>query len=105
MSAARTDRVFSALADPNRRRIVEHLAGAGPATATTLAARLGVSRQGAAKHLSSLSEAGIVSPSRQGREVLYELRDQGLAPGVDWLGRIDGEWERRLGSLKRHLDG
>lgn len=85
--------------------IVERLAGQGPATATSLATQLGVTRQGAAKHLASLAEAGIVSPTRQGREVRYELLEQGLEPGSAWLERVGGQWDRRLDSLKRRLDG
>lgn len=104
MSAARTDRVFNALADPNRRQIVEHLAAGGPATATGLAGQLGVSRQGAAKHLGSLAEAGIVVATKEGREVRYELLGDGLEPGALWLEQVGGKWDRRLASLKRHLD-
>jgi DNA-binding transcriptional ArsR family regulator len=101
---SRTDEVFSALADPNRRLIIERLAAHGPATATELAARIGVSRQGAAKHLAGLAEAGIVSPSRQGREVRYELVEQSLEPGAEWIQAVGGKWDERFASLKRHLD-
>jgi DNA-binding transcriptional ArsR family regulator len=104
LSASRTDQVFSALADPNRRQIIERLADQGPATATALAGQLGVSRQGAAKHLVGLTEAGIVVPSRQGREVLYELQDHGLSPGATWLDQVGTQWDHRLSKLKRHLD-
>lgn len=102
---ARTDEVFSALADPNRRLMIERLAAHGPSTATELAARIGVSRQGAAKHLAGLADAGIVSGARQGREVRYELIEHGLEPGADWLVSVGGKWDRRVASLKRHLDG
>lgn len=105
MSQARTDRVFSALADPNRRRIVESLATDGPATATALSAQIGVTRQGAAKHLASLAEAGIVVPSRSGREVRYELSSEGLDPGSQWLEQVGARWDQRLDRLKRRLDG
>lgn len=101
---ARTDEVFSALADPNRRLMIERLAAHGPATATELAARIGVSRQGAAKHLAGLAEAGIVSAARQGREVRYELVEQGLEPGAEWIQGVGGKWDERFASLKRHLD-
>ena len=103
-AATRAAGVFSALADPNRRLIIERLAAQGPATATELAATIGVSRQGAAKHLAGLAEAGIVASAREGREVRYELVEQGLEPGTDWLQRVGGQWDQRLASLKRHLD-
>ena len=104
MSATRTDGVFQALADPNRRQIIECLAGDGPATATGLAGRIGITRQGAAKHLAGLADAGIVTSTREGREVRFALRDGGLEPGAVWLRSVGDQWERRLSSLKRHLD-
>ena len=65
--------VFSALADPARRRLLGRLAEQQSATATELAAAEPVSRQAIVKHLQSLDEAGLVSPSRAGREVRYAL--------------------------------
>lgn len=103
MSATRTGDVFGALADPNRRAMVERLAAGGPATATALATGLGITRQGAAKHLASLAGAGIVAPARQGREVRYELVDRGMEPAADWFAEVSGQWDRRLASLRRHL--
>lgn len=105
MTPTEADRVFGALADGRRRSIVERLAARGPATATELAGELGVSRQGAAKHLAGLAGAGIVTSSRRGREVRYELAEGGLEPGAAWIERVGGEWDRRLGDLRRHLDG
>lgn len=105
MSALRTDRLFNALADANRRLIVEHLAGKGPATATQLASQLKISRQGAAKHLAGLATAGVVTGTKEGREVRYELVDRGLEPGEAWLKRVGSQWDRRLERLRSHLDG
>ena len=47
--------VFTALADPSRRAILGALAAGGPATATDLATRLPITRQGIAKHLALLA--------------------------------------------------
>ena len=103
MSASPADLIFGALADPNRRQIVELIAGRGPATPTELSADLAISRQGASKHLNSLVEAGILDAERSGREVRYGMVEGGLEPGSDWLNRVDGEWDRRLAALKRHV--
>jgi len=105
LSPARTDLVFSALADPNRRAIVELVAGRGPATPTELSAELAITRQGASKHLNSLVEAGILDAERRGREVRYGLVEGGLEPGAIWLGRVGDEWDRRLAALQRHVSG
>ena len=59
-----TGRVFDALADANRRYVVEALAERGTATATELAAELNVSRQAVAKHFAALSDAGLVESRR-----------------------------------------
>lgn len=103
MTPTSADRVFGALADPNRRAILELIAGGGPATPTELSAELAISRQGASKHLTSLVEAGILDSERRGREVRYGMVEGGLEPGSAWLNRVGDEWDGRLGALKRHV--
>jgi DNA-binding transcriptional ArsR family regulator len=98
-----TGRVFDALADPNRRWVVEALAQRGTATATELAAELRVTRQAVAKHFAALSEAGLVESRREGRETRYELTPQPLAGAVDWMVDVGAEWDARLARLDRHL--
>ena len=51
--------VFAALADTNRRAILASLAEFGPSTATELSGRLSLTRQGIAKHLGLLADAGL----------------------------------------------
>ena len=102
-----TGRVFDALADPNRRYVVEALAqrGTATATATELAAELPVTRQAVAKHLAALSEAGLVESRREGRETRYELTPQPLSAALDWMGAVGAVWDTRLARLQRHLRG
>ncbi len=95
--------VFAALADPTRRRIVEQLSHEGPQTQATLAADLPITRQAVAKHLSALDAAGLVAPSRRGREVRYALTPAPLTDAAQWLGEVGGEWDERLARLHRML--
>jgi DNA-binding transcriptional ArsR family regulator len=81
----RTDELFTALADPTRREIVEALARQGSATATQLAADLPISRQAVAKHLTHLHRAELVTPERRGRETRYRLTPSPLSEAIDWL--------------------
>ncbi len=60
--------VFAALADPTRRAILASLAERGPSTATDLSGRLSITRQGIAKHLGLLAEAGLVTSDAGRRE-------------------------------------
>ena len=98
-----TGRVFDALADPNRRYVVQALAERGAATATELASELHVSRQAVAKHFAALTDAGLVESRREGRETLYELTPQPLAAALDWMADVGVKWDRRLAALRRHL--
>jgi len=98
-----TGRVFDALADANRRYVVQALAERDTATATELASELPVTRQAVAKHLVALSEAGLVVSRREGRETRYELTPQPLAEALDWIANVGAEWDSRLEALRRHL--
>ena len=98
-----TGRVFDALADPNRRYVLEVLAGRGTATATELATELPVTRQAVAKHLAALSDAGLVEGRRAGRETRYELTPAPLAEAMDWMASVGAQWDTRLAALRRHL--
>ena len=98
-----TGRVFDALADPNRRYVVQALAQRETATATELAAELPVTRQAVAKHLAALNEAGLVESRREGRETRYELTPEPLAGALDWMADVGGKWDARLARLRNHL--
>ncbi|MEU7058150.1 metalloregulator ArsR/SmtB family transcription factor [Streptomyces sp. NPDC046197] len=95
------DSVLGALADPTRRRLLDLLAAQGEATATTLAERLPVSRQAVVKHLAVLDAAGLVSGSRVGREVRYEVRPAALDATARWMASLAADWDRRLANIKR----
>ncbi|HET9507952.1 MAG TPA: metalloregulator ArsR/SmtB family transcription factor [Gaiellaceae bacterium] len=94
--------VFSALADPSRRRLLETLARR-EATATELAADLPVTRQAVAKHLAALREAGLVDARRAGRETRYRLTPGPLEDAVAWIAEVGDAWDARLAALRRHL--
>ena len=91
----RANEVFTALADPTRRVIVEALARAGSCTATELASDMPITRQAVAKHLATLHRAGLVIPERRGRESRYRLITDPLSDVIDWLEnvceRVDSE--------------
>ena len=98
-----TGRVFDALADPNRRYVLEALASRDTVTATELAAELPVTRQAVAKHLAALNEAGLVESRREGRETLYQLTPAPLGAAMEWMASVGADWEARLAALRKHL--
>lgn len=101
----RVEAIFSALADPHRRFLVERLAERGEATPTELADELPVTRQAVTKHLASLEAAGLVNGTREGRNTVYRLDPAPLAEATAWIERVGVEWDERLAALAQHLSG
>lgn len=94
------DGVFTALADPTRRSVLESLVHDGATTATVLARRLPVTRQAVGKHLSTLERAGLVLRRRVGREARYEPQPAPLTAAADWLTVLAREWDERLARIE-----
>jgi len=99
------DEVFGALADPTRRRVLDLLAAQGDGTATTLAAKLPVSRPAVVKHLAVLDRAGLVEGRRRGREVRFTVRPERLDAVAGRMADIAAEWDARLNAIKRAAEG
>jgi DNA-binding transcriptional ArsR family regulator len=95
------DSVLAAMADPTRRLLLDRLAAADHATATTLAATLPISRQAVVKHLVVLEDAGLVAAGRVGREVRYAVRPAALEATARWMAGLAADWDRRLATIKR----
>ncbi len=90
--------VFGALADPMRRRLLTAIAE-HPSTATELATSFPISRQAVAKHLTSLSDAGLLERERAGRDVRYRVTPAPLSSAVSWMAEVGGQWDDRLARL------
>ncbi len=98
------DPVFTALADPTRREVIERLASGSTVTASGLAAQLPISRQAVSKHLAALTRARLVRRARVGRETRYSLDPAPLEDAARWIGAVGGEWDERLRALERALE-
>lgn len=101
MSTAVDDDLWSAVGDPTRRRLLDLLLAEGGGTATSLGARLPVSRQAVAKHLVVLDRVGLVRATAAGREKRYRVDDAQLARAVAQLTSVGSAWEARLQRIAR----
>jgi DNA-binding transcriptional ArsR family regulator len=99
--APELDELWSAVADPTRRRVLDVILAQGEATATTVAGELPVSRQAVAKQLAVLDRAGLVEGRRRGREVRYAVRPEGLDVAARSMAQVAAEWDTRLVAIKR----
>lgn len=103
MPAASKDAVFRALGDPTRRAILDRLRHRERGV-NELCAPFAMSQPAISQHLKVLSDAGLVSARKCGRERLYRLRPARLREAYDWLGHFAEFWNARLDNLAAYLD-
>lgn len=95
--------LFEALAEPNRRAILD-LLREGERPAGDLVEALEISQPGVSKHLRLLREAGLVRVRTEGARRFYRLEPQGLAELEAWLAPYRRFWASRLAALEEHLE-
>ena len=101
---SRLDAVFSALADPTRRRILARLAR-GPASVTELAEPFAMTVPAVSKHRRVLERAGLMQREREGWYHRCRLDARPLESAVSFLARYQPFWEGTLDSLAAYVEG
>jgi DNA-binding transcriptional ArsR family regulator len=86
LEAAPLDRIFTALADPGRRAMIEHLC-ARPASVKELAEPIGMRLPSALKHLNMLENGGIVVSHKVGRVRTYKISPTAFNVINEWLAQ------------------
>ena len=94
---------WSALADPNRRALLE-LLRERPRPVGELVDRLGLTQPGTSKHLRVLREAGLVQVRVEAQRRVYAVDPGPLAELDVWLAPYRRLWNDSLDALGRHLD-
>src|SRR6266852_6229060 len=99
------DKVFRAMADPTRRRLLDALFKEDGQTLGALEGRFEMTRFGVMKHLNQLEEAGLVVTKRRGREKLHFLNPVPIRLVHDrWVCKCAGPWAATLSGLKTTLE-
>ena len=96
------DLVFHALADPNRRLIVEQLTR-GSARSLTVADPLPMSMPAVLQHIQVLEKSGLVRSRKVGRVRTCSIEVKALRPVERWIEQRRTGWEQRLDSLGVYL--
>src|SRR5580692_931208 len=100
------DRVFKALADSSRRRLLDRLHADNGQTLGALCQDLKMTRQAVTKHLKLLEGANLVAVLWRGREKLHFLNPVPIHEIADrWIGKYERARLRTLADLKKHLEG
>ena len=98
-----TQPAFRALADPTRREILLMLRDK-EMTIAEVAENFDMTRAAVKKHLTVLSDGGLITVRAQGRERINALNPIGMAPVRDWLTFFDAFWDDRLSTLKSAIE-
>ena len=96
--------VFRALGDETRLKVIENILQNPSCRIGTACEGLGISRQGARKHLQILEEANVIELFPSGRDVIIRLNPEAIAPAVELLEQISARWDKRLNALKQFVE-
>ncbi len=100
------DKVFKALGDPTRRRLLDRLCERNGQSLGQLCDDLGMTRQSATQHLGLLVEANLVSVVRRGRERLHFINPVPLHDIYErWVRKFEIQRLSLLHDLKSELEG
>ncbi len=94
---------FRALADPTRRAILQMLRDQDMSIAQ-VSDHFDMTRAAVKKHLTVLSDGGLIKVHSVGRTRINKINPQGLAPVLDWLSFFDVFWDERLNALKSAIE-
>jgi DNA-binding transcriptional ArsR family regulator len=96
------DRVFHALSDPTRRRMVERLVRA-PASVSELAAPLDMTLAAVVQHVQVLEQSGVVRTEKVGRVRMCRVEPRALTAAEKWFHDRRALWEHRFDLLEEVL--
>jgi DNA-binding transcriptional ArsR family regulator len=98
--------VFTALAEPTRRSIVEMLATRGRLSASEISDRFPVSAPAISQHLKILREAKLVRVERRAQQRIYQFNPDAMRELEDWAGKVrelQKQWDEQFDALDRVL--
>jgi len=96
--------IFRALGDPYRLEMVQRLSAGLPCSISAVSADLGISRQGARKHLQVLLDAKMITLEQKGRDVMVTLDRETLDLAKAYFTNLERQWDRRLDALRRFVE-
>lgn len=100
------DKVFKALADPGRRRLLDQLHADNGQTLSALCEHMDITRQAVTQHLQQLEAANLVAVVWQGREKLHYLNPVPIHEISErWISKFERSYLSALHDLKNKLEG
>ena len=94
--------IFSVLADPTRRQILDILRQQDQ-TVNELVTKFNIKQSGISRHLNILTKIGLVTLQKDAQKHIYSLRTEPLQELDNWLGQYRLLWDSRFKKLDEHL--
>ena len=101
--AATSSDVFNAVAEPQRRAILEFIAG-DERSVSDIVDALELAQPSVSKHLRVLRDVGLVRARRDGRQVMYRTNAAALRPLHEWAGTFERFWRNQLTRIKERAE-
>jgi len=95
--------MFSALAEPTRRSILEMLASNGELSATAISRKFRVSPPAISQHLKVLREARLVRMEKRAQQRIYEINPEAMVEFEEWARKMTFLWNQRFDALEKLL--
>jgi DNA-binding transcriptional ArsR family regulator len=96
--------IFSALADPTRRTILEMLAKNGSLSATNICAHFPISPPAISQHLKALREAKLVLMEKRAQQRMYQINPYAMLELEGWTKLMTQLWNQRFDALDTVLE-
>lgn len=96
--------MFSALAEPTRRRIIEMLASQGRLSASEISGRFPVSAPAISQHLKVLRKAQLVRVEKRAQQRIYQINPEAMLELERWARKVRELWDERFDALDRVLE-
>ena len=95
---------FKALGDPVRLKIIERLSSGSSYTLSSVSRDLGLTRQGARKHLQVLADADLVKMQPVGRNTALTFAPESLKAANSFIEQLERRWDVRLEALREFAE-
>jgi DNA-binding transcriptional ArsR family regulator len=95
---------FKALGNPVRLEMIKRLSDGSYYTVGGLSDGLGLTRQGARKHLQVLADVKLVSLQTSGRQIEVSLDPASLAVAKSFIADLELRWDKRLQALREFVE-
>lgn len=95
--------IFTALAEPTRRNIVEMLARDGELSSSDISSHFDISAPAISQHLKVLREADIVRVEKKAQQRIYQLNKNKIKEIEEWARKMLELWNERFDALDEFL--